>query len=110
MSRVGIHQWDWHLKAGDDESLTVAWPSPMVVGSTVKCEVRTAKGGTLLETAANAIADTGTFVEATVSLTPAQTRALLASGVSWYDVQLTAGGSIHTIVEGRVIPDGDVTL
>ncbi len=103
----------WMITAGDAESLVFTWPSPMVVGTTVRCEIRTAPGttGAAFLTPACGISDNGVLVTAVVALTPTESRMLADhTGDLYYDVEISIGGtSPQTVRAGKIHASQDVT-
>ena len=89
----------------------VAETDPFAITGTVTAQVKAARltsdvDGTVLAAFACAVSGAGSNI-VTISLTPAQTEDLPAS--AYWDLQVTNGGVITTLLTGKVKVWGDVT-
>lgn len=103
----------WPVKTGDTETITFVWPGTVNGAATYRCHLRASKGAAgdpLAITSVLPAVQVTTNIEVTVSLSPAQTRALQARKSAWYDFEENAGGVVSTLFEGPVDIDLDVTV
>lgn len=91
----------------------VAETDPFAITGTVTAQIKAARltsdaDGTVLADFACVVSGAGSNI-VTISLTPAQTKDLPATGSPYWDLQVTNAGVITTLLTGKVKVWGDVT-
>lgn len=111
-------QVDWEWRAGDEETITFAWPGTLG-DETYSCQIRaaptlTADSGIdpLATATVDAEQETVSAIAVTVAVTAAQTRSVANAGhrtVAYDVVQTPTSGGPHTLFTGTITFVGDVT-
>lgn len=110
-------EWTWKVKAGDDAAIIFTFRDLYYDAARVwKAQVRRYAGLTDTPEAECGVAVAATFdgrQMVTLALTAAQTRAMGDTGMTRtggeWDLQVTDGGMVTTIVGGKFLLDPDVT-
>lgn len=119
MGHAGVYEWE--IKAGDDEDLTVEFADITYdAGRVWKAQVRTAAGApdpalatlTSVGPAGIVASNNAGMQKLVLSLSAAQTRAIADTPrrCAVWDLQWVVGGKTTTILEGPVTVKQDVTV